>query len=98
MVRGCDTTLDNHHKYLTNVTNFICPQVLGEAVRGPEGEPDHVLQGPEDLQGQARGHLPRRAAGRPRQRRGHRRHRLHQEEARFPSQVSFTVTARKYDI
>ena len=77
-------------------TEFICPQVLGETVCGPEGESDHVLQGPEDLQGQARGHLPRRAAGRPRQRRGHRRHRLHQEEARFPSQVSPTASARKY--
>lgn len=54
----------------------------------PEGNTDCVLQGPEDLQEQAGRHVQGRAPSGPHQCRGHRRHRLHQEETRVQAEVS----------
>ena len=51
--------------HLCKHVNFRVSQVLGEDLRGAEGEPDILLQRPEDLPDPSRGHLQGRALRRP---------------------------------
>lgn len=66
----------------------ILPQVLGSHLRGLEGQPDPLLQGPEVLPLRALRHVQGRTSGGAGRRHFRGRPRLHQEEARLQAEVS----------